>query len=104
MLSEETQNILARILLALAEGERNVEDVRKEIANEDNYDIQTIFKVLDSNGDNFITPKDLQNYLINHGLDVNFKEVKLLILLLSFLIKSMQLCLYFFMFISLSKF
>ena len=80
MLSEETQNILARILLALAEGERSVEDARKEIANEDNYDIQTIFKVLDSNGDNFITPKDLQNYLINHGLDVNFKEVKLLIL------------------------
>ena len=80
MLSEETQNILARILLALAEGERNVEDARKEIANEDFYDIQTIFRVLDNNGDNFITPKDLQNYLINHGLEVNFKEVKLLIL------------------------
>ena len=80
MLSEETKNILARILLALAEGERNVEDARKEIANEDFYDIQTIFRVLDNNGDNFITPKDLQNYLINHGLEVNFKEVKLLIL------------------------
>ena len=80
MLSEDTQNILARILFALAEGERNVEDARKEIANEDNYDIQTIFKVLDNNGDNFITPKDLQNYLLNHGLEVNFKEVKLLIL------------------------
>ena len=80
MLSEDTQNILARILLALAEGERNVEDARKEIAIEDNYDIQTIFKVLDNNGDNFITPKDIQNYLINHGLEVNFKEVKLLIL------------------------
>ena len=62
MLSEDTQNLIARILLALAEGERNVEDARKEIANEDNYDIQTIFKVLDSNGDNYITPKDLQNY------------------------------------------
>jgi len=80
MLSEDTQNILARILLALAEGERNVEEVRKEIAVEDNYDIQTIFKVLDGNGDNFITLKDLQNYLYNHGLEVNFKEVKLLIL------------------------
>ena len=80
MLSEDTQNILARILLALAEGERNVENARKEIANEDDYDIQIIFKVLDGNGDNFITPKDLQNYLINHGLEVNFKEVKLLIL------------------------
>ena len=80
MLSEDTQNILARILLALAEGERNVEEARKEIAGEDNYDIQTIFKVLDGNGDNFITTKDLQNYLYNHGLEVNFKEVKLLIL------------------------
>ena len=80
MLSEDTQNLIARILLALAEGERNVEDARKEIANEDNYDIQTIFKVLDSNDDNYITPKDLQNYLYTHGLEVNFKEVKLLIL------------------------
>ena len=80
MLSEDTQNILARILLALAEGERNVEEARREIASEDNYDIQTIFKVLDNNGDNFITPKDLQNYLLKHGLEVNFKEVKLLIL------------------------
>ena len=80
MLSGDTQNILARILIALAEGERSVEEARKDIANEDNYDIQTIFKVLDNNGDNFITPKDLQNYLLGHGLEVNFKEVKLLIL------------------------
>ena len=80
MLSEDTQNLLARILLVLAEGERKVEDARKEIAFEDNYDIQTIFKVLDNNGDNLITPKDLQNYLYSHGLEVNFKEVKLLIL------------------------
>ena len=80
MLSEDTQNILARILLALAEGERKVEEARKEIAIENNYDIQTIFKVLDNNGDNYITPNDLQNYLYNHGLEVNSKEVKLLIL------------------------
>ena len=80
MLSEDCQNLLARILLALAEGERNVEDARKELSYEDDYDIQTIFKVLDNNGDNFITAKDLQNYLYEHGLEVNFKEVKLLIL------------------------
>ena len=80
MLSEDTQNILARILLALAEGERKVEEARKEIAMEDTYDIQTIFKILDNNGDNYITPKDLQDYLYSHGLEVNFNEVKLLIL------------------------
>ena len=76
MLSEDTQNILARILLALAEGERKVEEARKEIAMEDTYDIQTIFKILDNNGDNYITPKDLQDYLYSHGLEVNFNEVK----------------------------
>ena len=80
MLSEDFQNLLARILFALAEGERNVEEARKEIANEDDYDIQKIFRVLDNNGDNFITPKDLQKYLFEHGLEVNFKEIKLLIL------------------------
>ena len=80
MLSPDTQNLLARILLALAEGERSVEDARKEISNEDSYDIQAIFKVLDNNGDNYITPKDIQKYLNDKGLEVNFTEVKLLIL------------------------
>ena len=80
MLSPDTQNLLARILLALAEGERKVEDARKEISKEDSYDIQAIFKVLDNNGDNYITPKDIQKYLNEKGLEVNFTEVKLLIL------------------------
>ena len=80
MLSPDTQNLLARILLALAEGERSVEDARKEISIEDSYDIQAIFKVLDNNGDNYITPKDIQKYLNAHDLEVNFMEVKLLIL------------------------
>ena len=80
MMSPDTQNLLARILLALAEGERKVEDARKEISIEECYDIQAIFKVLDNNGDNYITPKDIQKYLNSHGLEVNFKEVKLLIL------------------------
>ena len=80
MLSPDTQNLLARILLALAEGERSVEDARKEISIEDSYDIQAIFKVLDNNGDNYITPKDVQKYLNDHNLEVNFMEVKLLIL------------------------
>ena len=77
---EDSQNLLARILLALAQGERNVEDARKEIANEDSYDIQAIFRTLDNNGDNHITPKDLQKYLLSKGLEVNFVEIKLLIL------------------------
>ena len=80
MMSADTQNLLARILLALAEGERKVEDARKEICKEDSYDIQAIFKVLDNNGDNYITPKDVQKYLNAHNLEVNFMEVKLLIL------------------------
>ena len=80
MFSEDTRAILARILLALAEGERKVEDARKEICHEDSYDIQAIFRVLDNNGDNFITPKDIQKYLNSFGLEVNLIEVKLLIL------------------------
>ena len=80
MLSPDTQNLLSRILLALAEGERIVEEARKEISNEDSYDIQAIFKALDNNGDNYITPKDIQKYLNFHGLEVNLIEVKLLIL------------------------
>ena len=81
MLSSDTQkNLLARILLALAEGEHSVEEARKEISNEVSYDIQAIFRVPDINGDNYITPKDLQKYLNSHGLEVNLIEVKLLFL------------------------
>ena len=80
MLSSDTQNLLARILLALSEGERKIDDARKELANEDSYDIQAIFKTLDNNGDNYITPKDLQKYLNEHELEVNLIEVKLIIL------------------------
>ena len=80
MLSSDTQNLLARILLSLAEGERKIEEARKEISNEDSYDIQAIFRTLDNNGDNFITPKDIQKYLNSHGLEVNLIEIKLIIL------------------------
>ena len=80
MFSEDTQNLLARILLALAEGEKNVEDARRELSSEGSYNIQAIFKTLDYNGDNFITPKDIQKYLLEHGLEVNLIEIKLFLL------------------------
>ena len=77
MLSEDTKNLLTRILLSLAEGERKIEDTRKELSSQDFYDLPSIFKALDNNEDNRITPKDIQTYLSNHGLDVNFKEIKM---------------------------
>ena len=80
MLSEDTQNLLARILLAIAEGERKIEDLRKELSSQDFYDLTAIFKTLDNNGDYRVTPKDIQTYLIEHGLDVNFKEIKMFLL------------------------
>ena len=77
MLSEDTQNLLCRILISLAEGEHKVEDARKELSNQDFYALPLIFKTLDNNDDQRITPKDVQTYLLNHGLDVNFKEIKM---------------------------
>ena len=35
MLSEDTQNLLCRILVSLAEGERKVDDARKELSSQD---------------------------------------------------------------------
>ena len=80
MLSKETQNILCRILISLAEGERKIEDARKELSNQDFYQFSLIFKTLDNNDDYRITPKDIQTYLINHDLDANFKEIKMFLL------------------------
>ena len=80
MLSKDTQNLLAHILLSVAEGERKIEDLRKELSSQDFYDLPAIFKTLDNNGDYRVTPKDVQTYLIQHGLDVNFKEIKMFLL------------------------
>ena len=80
MLSEDTQNLLCRILISLAEGEHKVEDARKELSNQDFYALPLIFKTLDNNGDQRITPKDVQSYLLNHDLDANFKEIKMFLL------------------------
>ena len=80
MLSEDTQNLLCRILISLAEGEHKVEDARKELSNQDFYVLPLIFKTLDNNGDQRITPKDVQSYLLNHDLDANFKEIKMFLL------------------------
>jgi len=80
MLSEDTQNLLCRILISLAEGEHKVEDARKELSNQDFYALPLIFKTLDNNGDQRITPKDVQLYLLNHDLDANFKEIKMFLL------------------------
>ena len=80
MLSEDTQNLLCRILISLAEGEHKVEDARKELSNQDFYALPLIFKTLDNNDDQRITPKDVQSYLLNHDLDANFKEIKMFLL------------------------
>ena len=80
MLSNDTKNLLAHILLSVAEGERKIEDLRKELSSQDFYDLPAIFKTLDNNGDYRITPKDIQTYLFQHGLDVNFKEIKMFLL------------------------
>ena len=80
MLSEDTQNLLCCILISLAEGEHKVEDARKELSNQDFYALPLIFKTLDNNGDQRITPKDVQSYLLNHDLDANFKEIKMFLL------------------------
>ena len=80
MLSEDTQNLLCRILISLAEGEHKIEDARKELSNQDFYALPLIFKTLDNNGDQRITPKDVQSYLLNHDLDANFKEIKMFLL------------------------
>jgi Ca2+-binding EF-hand superfamily protein len=80
MLSEDTQNLLCRNLISLAEGEHKVEDARKELSNQDFYALPLIFKTLDNNGDQRITPKDVQSYLLNHDLYANFKEIKMFLL------------------------
>ena len=79
-LSKETEVLLGKILITLAEGERNTEISRQVLS--DNFDFEPfqIFKFLDKENKNYIDSKNLINYFKSKNVFINETEAQLIIL------------------------
>jgi len=63
MLSKETENILAKFIINLYEGEKSVEIAKKNLANSYNFDAYQIFNRLDRERKNFIDEYNIAEFL-----------------------------------------
>ena len=80
MVSIETEARIAKILLTLAEGERNIEISRQVLSDNNDYDAYQIFKFLDFEGKNRIDACNIIEFLRTKGIYVNLTEINLIIL------------------------
>ena len=80
MVSIETEARIAKILLILAEGERNIEISRQVLSDNNDYDAYQIFKFLDFEGKNRIDACNIIEFLRTKGIYVNLIEINLIIL------------------------
>ncbi|MCQ2820660.1 MAG: EF-hand domain-containing protein [archaeon] len=80
MISNETEERVARLLLVLAEGERGVEISRQVLSDNFDFDPFQIFAYLDVDGKNRICSGDILNYLRNKGTFATPNEAELIIL------------------------
>ena len=80
MLSVETEARIAKILLALAEGERSIEISRQVLSDNYDFDPYQIFKYLDLDCKNAINACDILNFLRCKGIYANEDEVNFIIL------------------------
>ena len=80
MLSVETESKLAKIFLALAEGEKTIDINRQILVELENFDPYQIFTYLDTNQKNYLNNQDLLNYFTEKGINTNELEINLLIL------------------------
>ena len=80
MVSIETEARIAKILLILAEGERNIEISRQVLSDNNDYDAYQIFKYLDFEGKNIIDACNIIEFLRTKGIYVNLIEINLIIL------------------------
>ena len=80
MTSIETEKLLSKLLMQLAEGERTIEISRQVLSDLYDFDAYQIFKNLDIEGKNRIDCNNIIDFLKNKGVYTNVEEVKLIIL------------------------
>ena len=80
MVSIETEARVARLLLALSEGERTVEISRQVLSDNYDFDSYQVFKFLDREGKNRIDSINIVDFLRSKGVYVSSCEAQFLIL------------------------
>ena len=80
MLSTETETQVARLLKALAEGERTVEISRQVLSDNYDFDAYQVFKALDVEGKNKVCPVNIMNFLRAKGIYCDPCEAQLIVL------------------------
>lgn len=63
MISIETEARIAKFLLTLSDGEREVETIRQVLAKQLGFDSYNIFRVLDKTSKNSIDEYDIYSFL-----------------------------------------
>ena len=79
MLSLETERRLSRLLFQIAECERSVERSREDLCSNPNFDVYSIFRILDSRTNGSLEVSDLKIFLSHCGLSATRASLQLLI-------------------------
>ena len=80
MLTKETEAKISKILVTLSEGEKNIENSRRILSENIDFDALQIFRYLDREGKNIIDSNNIQNFLKKNGIYTNKTEIDLLIM------------------------
>ena len=80
MCSVETERLVSKLFMTLAEGERSIEISRQVLSDLIEFDPYKIFKTLDIEGKNKIDSSNILAYLRNKGIYASEQEASLLIL------------------------
>ena len=79
MLSQETEHRLARLFFQIAECERTVERSRQDLSSNPNFDVYSIFRIIDSHTTGKIEVSDLKSFLSKLGISVTRTNLSLVI-------------------------
>ena len=71
---------ISKLLMEIAEAERSIEITRRVLSDCIEFDSYQIFKNLDYEHKNAISPKNLINYFQNKNINISLEEAKLIIL------------------------
>ena len=80
MVNPETENILAKIFINLAKGERKSEISRQVLCDNPDFNPHQLFKLIDKENKNYIDSISLSNFLVSKGISINNYEAQLIIL------------------------
>ena len=79
MLNVETERRLARLLFQIAECERSVERSRQDLCSNPNFDVYSIFRILDSRTNGKLEVSDIKIFLSRSGISVTRQTLQFVI-------------------------